>query len=791
MGKPVAHKIARTAALAAALVLLHAVSLLAEDGEQRGGLEEIVVTAQKREQNIQDVPISVTALTEKFILDAGLTDFNAIAQYTPNVFINPVTDTRSTAIRIRGIGSDQTNAGIDPSVGVFLDGIYQGRTGLMASNDLVDIERIETLRGPQGTLFGKNTAAGAFNITTNKPTFEYEGLLELQYGKYNRREVRGMVNVPLPIFDEKVAMRLTGYATKRDYYDRNLSGGGRNDSDKNGFRFRTLIEPTEDFNLVISADYGTSQSECCAFDIVTYDGPPALDVTFAPFDQDILNVGALTEVTGRPLPAVVDPFDRVVDANAPTIDDTQLWGVSLEANYNLADYAFKLLVAHREFDSLSAFDADASGYDAVFQNTDETFEQWSGELQLISPGGEDLEYTVGAYFYYHNDKTVGRLGIAPEWIETSPGLGPVIGTGVDENGDAYNIDTNRHETWSYALFGQGTYNFNEQWSVIIGLRGTYEEKSRVGTQRATFEGVDAGPFGPPRDLDESRGVFNLSPMGVLQYRPTDDANLFAKVARGFKSGGFNQFRTTGGDNTEFDDEEATDFEFGVRTTWLDNMVTLNGTFFYTIYDEFQAQAFDGSGLYVTNAGSLTSYGIETEAFIAPHPMLIIGAAGGWNVAEYDDFPDSPCTVEQTWAKQLELGGIIPPSDPCFQDLSGRRLDNAPRFTTTMFSQLTFPLGITDFLDYPVNGHFRFEYNYRDFVFLSQDLEPNLTQGPVHLMNLRAGFAPEDGNWDVIFWGKNVLDQRWAVVGIDIPIVSGFGVVNAPPREWGATVRVFF
>lgn len=744
--------------------------------------EEMVVTAQKREQDVQEVPISMTVLNADFVLDTGLTSFDSISQYAPNVSINAVTDVRSTAIRIRGIGSDQTNAGIDASVGVFIDGIYQGRTGLAAGAGLLDIERIEILRGPQGTLFGKNTAAGAFNITTNKPDFDgFGGMLETLYGDYNQREVRGWFN--LPLWEDRVATRLSGYATRRDAFDENLSGTDRNDGDTNGFRSHTKFLLTDELDVLLSADYGTNQDNCCAADIATYTGPPSLDVTFDPFPPSgPLPVGSLSESTGRPLPSPVDPFDRVVDANTDTINSTNFWGVTLDLNYDLNDYGIRWLSAHRRFGSLSQLDGDFSGYDAVLLRTDEDFLQWSSELQLISPSGEDLEYVLGAFFYHQDDETAGRLAVLPEWIAASPSIGPALERSAVD-GEAFNLDTNKHQTWSYALFGQATYYFTERWSGTVGLRGTHERKTRDGSQIATLKELDVPPFGPDQFYDEVREVWDVSPLAVLNFAATEDASFFGKFARGFKSGGFNQQRVSVGAPTSFDDEQATDFELGVRTTWLDRMVTANATGFYTIFDDFQAQAFDGSALTVTNAGSLTSYGIEADFFLVPHETTTIGGSVGWNVAEYDDFVNSPCTADQTFAAR--------PSFSCAQDLSGRRLDNAPRWTTSTFAQYEHEIGELERFDLFLLGTFRIEYNYRDFLYLAQDLDPNLTQSPIHLLNLRLSVAPDDGGWEVILWSQNTLDERYGVVGIDVPITSGFAIINAPPRTFGATARIFF
>lgn len=751
------------------------------------GVEELVVTAQRRAQNIQDVPISITALTSQFIEDSGLTNILDMSQYTPNVQINAVTDSRSTAIRIRGIGSDGNNAGIDPSVGVFIDGVFQGRNGASSITDFVDVERIEVLRGPQGTLYGKNTAAGAINVVSKKPILDvWEGLIEGQIGNYKNRQIRGTINIP--VIEEFLALRLSGFYVDRGPFDELLSGGGVNDSHRRGARLRGLFDLGPDAEFILWGDYNAQSNKCCVADIQSYNGYPNLDVVFG--EQWAMNpaflgeVGSLEGATGIPLPPLVDPFDRVVDANVVPKNDVKVWGVAGELNIDFwDDYVFTWLNAYRRFTSSSALDGDFTYYDAVLQFTEETFEQYSSEARVTSPYGEDFEYVAGLYFYYSKDDTAGQTGIGPDYFDASPFIGPLFRQfgEPDKYGRIYNRDTNTHKTWSYAIFGQGTYHFNEQWELTIGLRGTYEKKSRVGTQIAGFSAVDAGPFGPDQYIEEQFDVFNLSPMGSLQYYPTEDSMVFARVARGFKSGGFNQLRTLGGLNTRFDDEKATDVEAGFRTTWFDRMLTFNATFFYTWYKDFQSQVFDGNSFTVTNAGSLISSGFETEAFFVPHPMLVAGLQTGYNYARYSDFDSSPCTAEQAFNERLAAGSLVTPTN-CTQNLDGRPLDNAPEWSVSFFAQFTAPIGG------PLMGFLRAEYSYRDQYYLQQDLDPNLLQPPVTLVNFRGGIRTEDDRWELTMWAMNVFNEGWNVVGFDVPIVSGYAVVNGPPRTFGATLR---
>jgi iron complex outermembrane receptor protein len=749
-------------------------------------VEEIVVTAQKREQNVQDVPISITALTGDFLQDSGSSSLMDIGQFAPNVSLNTITDSRSTAIRIRGIGNDGVNAGIDPAVGVFLDGIYQGRTGLVTSMDLADIDRIEILRGPQGTLYGKNTAAGAINVVTKRPQVNEWGVfLENVLGNYDTREVRGSINVPM--VEDKVATRVTGYWAVRDGFDELWSTGeDRNDADRNGVRVKTLFNLSDDLEMMLWGEYATDQNTCCLPDIIDYEGPPNLDVVFNN-RSGRSDVGGLAQTTGRPVPPL-DPFDRMVDANAASSNDSRLLSIAGELNYHVGDHVLTLLAGYRHFDFSSVLDGDFSSYNAVILTTDETFQQYSGELRLTSPVGERLEYVTGLYFYFQKDETDGQIGIGPDWIDASPFFGAAIGAigAANDEGFISNYDSNTHKTWSYAFYGQATYSLLEDLKLTTGLRGTYEQKSRVGSQIAGFKAIDAGPFGPDRFADEDFDVFNLSPMGVMQWFPTMDTMVFGKVALGFKSGGYNQLRTLGGANTQFDDEEATDVELGFRSTWFDRMVTLNTTLFHTWYDNFQATIFDGSAFYVTNAGSLRSYGVETDMLVVPHPSLMLGVGVGYNPTVYDEFDDAPCTADQIWrAKGRDPLAL---SWTCAQDLEGEPVNDAPEWSATVFAQYTRALGTMPALDRPVLGFLRADYTYQDSIYLQQDLDRNLRQPAYNLLNLRTGIKTEDERWEVAFSVRNVTDEGYNVAGFDAPIMSGYVGINGAPRQYLGTIR---
>ncbi|MCG8589144.1 MAG: TonB-dependent receptor [Proteobacteria bacterium] len=729
--------------------------------EAREEIEAIIVTAQKRSQRVQDVPISLTAITSTFLEDSGTTSFVDLEQYAPNLQITPSTDARSTVIRIRGIGSVGTNAGIDPSVGVFIDGVYQGRAG-MSISDLLDIERVEVLRGPQGTLYGKNTAAGAINVISKRPAFDPEVTLEGVVATDDNFEGRASIN--LPLIDERVASRFSAYKVVRDGFDRNLFTGDRvNDADKYGLKSRTLFQLTDSFEILLSGDYSKESTDCCLPDILTYAGPSLLGVPFSTIAAD----------TGIPL-LDADPFDRQVDANEDTRNEVEIGGISLEANLDFGDHTITSLTSYRHYTSVSHLDGDFSRYNAVVSDTDVEFEQASSELRITSPGGEWLEYVGGLYFHYQAQDTVGRIGFREDFGNIFlGGLFPTV----------TNVDTNEHETHSYAAFGQATVNATDWLSFTGGLRVSHEKKTRKGSQVSSETLIDAPPvLGPDLEADESRKSTDVSGMASVRVFPMDDVMVYASWSRGFKSGGFNQLRTFGGDNTEFDDEKSNNYELGVKTSWFGRQLTANATAFFTDYEDFQSQSFDGTGISVQNAGRLRSYGVEADFILVPHPDVVLGTSVGFNIAEYESFDEALCTVQQV----IDQTGGFPVPNDCVQDLKGETLDNAPEWSVSSFLSLERPV-----FQFPLRAFARVEYSFTDDVFLDQDLDSALKQEDTHLVNLRAGLRAENELWELTFWLRNASDEEWNVIGFDVPILSGYAGINGPPRTFGGTLRIRF
>ena len=729
-------------------------------------LEEIIVTANRREQSLQDVAISVAAFTGEFFKNTGTNSLKQLEQYTPSLKIAPVQDSRSTSIRIRGIGSIGSNAGIDPSVGLFIDGVYQGRAG-MSIADFMDTERVEVLRGPQGTLYGKNTAAGALNIISRAPAEQFEGELEAVIGNYDALELRGLVNVPFG--GEGSATRLAGYSVMRDGFDDNRTlAEATNDAERWGVKSRTHLQLGDAGSALLTLDYAEENSDCCAPDIIDYIGVgSALGVDFAD----------LAQAAGVALPPV-DPFDRDLYFNQPWTNEVSVGGVSAQWELEMDnELAITWLSAWRTYANDSRFDGDFSPFEAVSGAADVDLDQYSSELRVTSPEGDNFDYVAGLYLFYSEMQTDGETGMLAE-------LGQLFASGLIFPNGSINFDSNRHETASGALFGQANWHLDEQWRLTVGARVTYEQKQRQGLQRTEPTTVlDAPPIaGPDVATDDSRSEVELSPSISLSWFPRSDLMLYASASQGFKSGGFNQVRTAIGAPAEFDDERSRNYEIGWKGSWLERRLQVNGTFFFVDYDDFQAQGFDGANITVRNAGSLESKGVELDVVLVPNANLSLGAAIGYNDAEYAEFDTGECTMAQLIAI---TGGnpFIPPD--CVQDLGGRVLDNAPEWTVSTFAHYEADLSSG------LGWFGRLEYNYTDEYYMAQDLDEALLNEDAQLVNLRVGIRDTDRTWEAVAWSRNLLDEETFVIGFDVPVVSGYAAINAPPRTYGLTVNYRF
>jgi iron complex outermembrane recepter protein len=769
-------------------------------------LEEVIVTASRRVERLQEVPMSVSAFGGEFLQNTGVNQLTELEQYTPNLKITPSTDSNGTSFRIRGIGSLGTNAGIDPSVGMFIDGIYQGRAG-MSISDLIDVERIEVLRGPQGTLYGKNTAAGAISIITKQPTTEFEYLAEAGYDSDEKMELRGMVNVPLG--ETGHAMRLSAYGIDGDHMYRNTyTGKGINDANKYGGRAKFLFDlegtsSTDGFGqFILALDYSKEDTDCCALATTTYEGLSPLNTPAVSTPSDawqqmlglnaqgdyILRYNDFESIEGYS-PPKADPFSDDYWFDAQLTNEVEVGGVGLEWNRDLeSGSTITFINSWRYYDYFGQFDGDFTAYEANVTSTDIDLDQYSSELRITSEGGQTFDYQGGLYAYRSEFDTLGILDQKKSLVDKIVLFGDTTMGDFFPNG-SINTDTNTYTTTSYAAFGQVVWSITEEFSTTLGLRYTYEKKEREGSQITTpTSPFDTPPIaGPDIFYDDDRSDTNLSPSLNVRYFFNPDVMGYASVSRGFKSGGYDQRRQAQGNTGEFDEEISTSYELGWKASFGNRRLQFNGALFFVDYEDFQSQSFDGATIRVVNAGDMESYGAELELMYLPVVNMTLGSALGYNKAEYKSFDNGQCTVEQTFQQYYVVdgaqGGSPGTASVCTQDLAGKPIDNAPEWTISTYIQYEIDLAED------LAGNVRLEHSYTDSYFLDQDLDPNLENDEVNLVNLRFSLSNITRSWEVILWGRNLLDEEYYSWGLDTPTLGGYSGVVAPGETYGVTLRL--
>jgi iron complex outermembrane receptor protein len=757
-----------------------------EEEAGEGPADIVTVTANRRQEDIQDAALSVTALSSTFIEDIGLTDFTEMQKFSPNLLITPGIDSRSTGISIRGIGnSGGANAGIDPTVAVFVDGVYQGRAG-MSVQDLLDVQSIEILRGPQGTLYGKNTAAGAIKVTTKDPGYEPELSLEFVGGEYE--DLQGRFSGNYPLIDDILATRTSGYVVFRDGYETNRAeehdGDDVNNAEKWGVRNKTLWDVTDDLSVLVSGDYAVQKQDGMLPEVKDYacyvvgpgnDTEPLGNACDTADDQGI-------ELDKR-ADHTADFKDRDVYANEKPKNDVTTGGAALEITLDQWDHTFTSLTSYRTYTSDSFWDSDFSQLDVSTWDIEVELDQISSELRAASPAWDYADYVAGLYFYYSDMQTDDTLGATEAYL----------GFDQETTGD------NNHTTKSMAGYADASFKLGELWdraeeewgigdlwgetadiTFTTGLRVGWERKLIDGKHRSEGLLGDAQTTvsGPDINIDEHKDDTYVTFREVLKYKPVENVMLYASYATGYKSGGYNQLRGDPDRTTYFKPEKSKSWEAGLKTTWLDRMITWNITGFYTDYEDFQVIVADGVNIFVQNAKGFYSTGFETDISIVPVPGWLTVVGVGYVKTKYDDYEDGPCLPEDRIL--AGLGG------ECFQDLTGERRANTPTLNINLFSSYENGLPWFD-----INWFAQVDYNYMSKRYLDAGLDKELLTDRDHLLGLRAGLRDPEMRWEITAWVKNVTDETFEGAGFYMPLIGGYAVVLGPPRTAGVTLRANF
>jgi len=753
-------------------------------------IEEILVTAQKRSESLQEVPIAMSVFTAEMIDNSQVKELRDLSDYIPNVNISQGTDF-GARIQIRGVGANSRNIGFDSRVGVYLDGVYLGQ-GPALNQDLVDLQQIEVLRGPQGTLFGKNTVAGAISMISVKPGPEFEADATVNVGNMDFLELRGMVNIPM---GDTVSARLYLSSRSRDGYIKNVWDPSHVPTTAN-----FVIPGVGPVFGVPLCDYpGATTPPGCAVWAVGPDEAPntkqdlnnvdtqsfRAQLRIQPSDKWDINIavdGLTSERFSNLGEPLTDTFGSTLDHFAPKYSEVSfdhhggetrdIFGANLNIDYAFDNgYSLRSITAYRDTEINYLNDTDTSALDFLYIDYTDAYDQTTQEFQLISPDDSNFKYVAGLY-YYNQDATTVRDAVAGNagWL-----FGILPGGGAFNDGNV--------ETDSWATFFNGSYNFNDAWRLDFGFRYSDETKDVV----YNLDGTRSGAFGigstPPGGYIDSDTYTNFSPMLSLNWAIGDNTNVYAKYSTGFKSGGFNLDYVTQADldaGITFDEETVDSFELGWKGLYMDGRLSLNAAAFIANYEDYQVNQFFDLGfdpatgtqltsIRITNAAEVDTSGFEIEAtFNATNNLTFRGSLGLLD-ATFADFPGGT----KMDIPNPDGGNPITVS----VNAKGNDLPLAPSVNATLGAQWVSNFNSVDLLmslDILYTGEYYTTIENektRDLTGLhgaifTFDLPhfgiPNtIDYGQVDAlttMNGRIGLIGGEGAWEVFLWGRNLTDE---------------------------------
>ncbi|MEG3791593.1 TonB-dependent receptor [Lysobacter sp. CCNWLW3] len=724
-------------------------------------LDAITVTSQHRRENAQKIPLAVSVVSSDALERINATDISNLATLVPSVTFSAGNELRNNSIRIRGVGTDVFSTGVEPSVSTVVDGVVLQRPG-SAFSDLGDIERVEVLRGPQGTLFGKNSSAGVINVITRSPDFDgVGGGLSALVAQDNEYRLNGDVSGPL---SPNFAYRLAGfYRTQDGNVDNRATGRSVNDQEAYGARAKLAWRSDDQRSTVLfSADYSKLDADCCALPLIVASNNPRAVATGTP-------VGRGNDQVNND----VSPFVRQKN-----------YGASLTADIALGNHTLTSISAYRKFDNRSDVDLDNTQGRFIRSNFNiESSRTTSQELRLASPTDGRFDYVVGLYYfdgsvYNFLDRRGLNIGavaaIAPDGsiVPVIPGdEGVLTGHSV--------VDTR-----NVSVFGQANWRLTDRFTLTGGLRylDEHQELRFVRPVSGYFNGSAAPPtnpaFGPVVGrYSDSATIGKLS----ASYDFTPKITGYVSYSTGYKSEGL--AATLGLSAAQFavlpaPAETSTLIEAGLKTQLFDDALRLNLTGFRTRFDDYQAQTFNAAtGLVVlTSAGTVAVDGIEAEFALRPNQYLSLSGGVTYLDARFLNVPNGPCYTGQTAAQ-----GCAPsaPGRPAVQNLDGKPFMNAPQWRYTLSARLEGPLSER------FDGYLQADYRWQDRVVFDISQNPNMSQDAYGVADLSMGLIWGGGKYDLGLFVKNLFDEQYAA---NIMAVSGAGGANAYAQQLSRDFR---
>jgi iron complex outermembrane recepter protein len=766
-----------------------AVVLADENGATSDGVPDITVTARRRPEDVEAVPLAVSVIGRDLLDRSYTVNTQQLSLLVPTLNYSSA-NPRNTAFTIRGLGSSvvavsQANDGLEPGVGFYVDQVYHARPAT-AAFDFTDVDQIEVLRGPQGTLFGKNTTAGAISITTRLPSFTPEATEEFSAGSYNFLQAKASASGPL--FGDTVAFRISGLSTRRDGVIRNaVTGQDHNGIGNQAARGQLLIKPSEMFQLRLTADFSNFESNCCTQVYLR------VGTSLRPATRQYPYLAA--NAPGGPYaPPSLNPYDRVIDIDAALAVDTNQGGVSAIADWNLGAATLTSVSAWRFWNWDAANDRDYTGLPIqLTQHIPSRQDQYSQELRIASNGDHPITYVAG--LYYFDQKITGRpISVygpaAAYWL-----IGATTGaanTPVPSNLlDGYGTDgRTRFKVDSYAAFGEVSWQVTPRLTLTGGVRYTSETKSGdyssfvFGGLTATNTALNNAKLSVlrPQTYSARDSESNLSGRANIAWAATDGLYVYASYARGFKSGGINMSGLALDaqnlpvlSTAVIRPELNTTYEAGVKAKLFDRRLVVNLAGYSTQVRDFQATIVDSSQTvalrgYLSNIPKVTVKGFEADVIAQVMRGLQLRGSAAYADGKYADYPAGPCPLEaQTSATAA-----------C--KLTGQRLSGLPLWSMTIGGDYALPVTSSGALVLHADSGFKSGY-YGDpslskFTFIEA----------YNVTNASVGYRSDKG-WEIAVFARNLFQSNY-IQNLTIQAGNSGLILGSPsdPRVVGFTFR---
>ena len=773
----------------------------ADSGETGNG--ELIVTARRRDETVQDVPIAISVVGGEQIDNTGAFNVGRLQQLAPTLQFyssNP----RNSAANIRGLGAPfgLTNDGIEQGVGIYVDDVYYSRAA-SSTFDFLDVAQIEVLRGPQGTLYGKNTTAGAINITTRQPTFTFEGRAELTIGNLGFTQAKAAISGPL---SDTLAARLAISSTSRHGTLFNVTSGNRiNEQDNLGLRAQLLWQPADGLEVTLAGDFNRQDPECCGTVYVrTGLTQRALNRQYAALSA-ALNYQVVS----------TNPFDRLTDIDADLNAGNSIGGASLRIKWDVGPGTLTSVTAWRFWDWKPENDRDFTGLPIVTRSQNPSQQdQYTQEIRYAQ-SGRALSFVVGAFAYHQRIDTQGleQHGPASSRWNINPSNPLAFDPTVLDGLTAFN--TQALSNTSLALFGQASWHVTDALTIQPGLRINYDKKSGL-YDRQVFDGqgqpVLLGATGArraaqlaifsPQSYRPSGSDWNLSYDLTLSYELGSDLFAYATYAKTFKSFGINQ---NGVPNDASGvpalaaqtilPESLNHYEAGIKTQFWDRRGTFNLSIFRTDISNYQAQVINGQfGTvrgYLANADAVRTQGFEADFALRPSDRVNLYLRGAYTDATYRRFIDAPCPPELSGGGSgavIGAPGTPGTNSPTFCDISGQRLPGVSKYSLSYGVEINQPAEL-----FGKSGEFYagLDGSYRSDWSSNPSPSAYTWINGYALTNLRLGFRTNEG-LDLFGWVRNAFDvnhyEALNVPGGNTGLITG---QVGDPRTWGLTVKAQF